>query len=183
MTMRELALHLLDIARNSIEAGASELELEVQEDPTANWLTFSLQDNGRGMDEATLRQASDPFFSTRTTRKQGLGLSLLKEACERCEGKLEITSAPGAGTTVRGRMRLSHIDRPPVGSMGGLIQALVCEVEQIRLRYRHVIGARSFFLDTEEIKQELEGGAVNSPAVLCWLEAWVEESLSELRAG
>lgn len=181
--MRELALHLLDIARNSIEAGATELIVEVEEDAATNWLRFVVQDNGRGMDAATLAQASDPFFTTRTTRKQGLGLALLKEACERCAGNLQITSVPGAGTTVRGTMQLGHLDRPPVGDMGALVQALACEGERLRLRYRHVVGAREFFLDTEEVREELAGGRVNDPAVLCWLARVVSEGLAGLHTA
>jgi len=180
--MRELALHLLDIARNSIEAGATALELEVCEEPTADELTFRVRDNGRGMDAEALRRATDPFFSTRTTRKQGLGLSLLKEACERSEGWLEVESAPGVGTTVRGRMRLSHVDRPPLGRMGGVIQALACEGERVSLRYRHVVGGREFVLDTEAVRGELGGGRVNAPAVLCWIERSVEAGLSALHS-
>lgn len=178
--MRDLGLHLLDIARNSVEAGATVLELEVREDSAANWLAFRITDNGRGMDAATVRQAADPFFSTRKTRKQGLGLSLLKETCRRCGGDLEIASEPGVGTTVHGGMQLMHLDRPPLGHMGGIIQALACEAGHLRLWYRHEVGGREFVLDTEEIRRELDGGAVDEPSVLCWIARTVDECLAEL---
>lgn len=178
--MRELALHLLDIARNSVEAGATVLELTVSEDGPADHLSFCLSDNGRGMDAATLRQATDPFFSTRTTRRQGLGLSLLQEACKRSDGELEIASTPGEGTTVRGTMRLSHMDRPPLGNMGGLIQALACEGNLQAVRYRHVRNGQEFHLDTSHLMCNLGGSSLANPQVLCWLERMVNEELAGL---
>jgi anti-sigma regulatory factor (Ser/Thr protein kinase) len=180
--MRDLSLHLLDIARNSIEAGATVLEIDVVEDHTADLLTIRVQDNGRGMDAATLERATDPFFTTRTTRGQGLGLSLLETNCARCEGSLHMASEPGRGTTVQATMRLSHLDRPPLGNVGAAVQALVCEAERVWLTYRHVVDGREFVLDTEELRQELWGGRLDEPAVLCWIARVVNEGLAELPA-
>jgi hypothetical protein len=183
--MKELSLHILDVARNSVEAGATELTITLVEDYDADRLDMILEDNGRGMSADDLRQATDAFFTTRTTRKVGLGLAMLQATCERCEGGLEISSEPGRGTVVRSWLRLGNIDRPPLGDMGGVVQALACE-PAIALVYRHsVLSARerahkSFELDTREIQQELGDVALTSPPVLDWLRGHVKEGLREL---
>ncbi len=175
--MRELSLHILDIARNTLEAGATELDIEVCEALAEDRLTLALRDNGRGMDPTTLAQAMDPFYTTRTTRRIGLGLSLLRATCERCEGQLAIQSRPGEGTRVAGSLRLSHLDRPPLGDMGAVMQALACEAEQIAVRYRHVVDGRTFELDTAQLKEELEEVPLASPSVLRWLGTHVNAQL------
>jgi anti-sigma regulatory factor (Ser/Thr protein kinase) len=175
--MRELSLHILDIARNSIEAGATALQVTVVEQQQADTLELIVRDNGRGMDPATAQRAADPFYTTRDTRKVGLGLSLLKATCERCGGALEIQSAPGAGTEVRGTMRLAHLDRPPLGDMGKVIQALACEAGRTTLRYRHQADAKRFEIDTVQLQRELGDVPVTDPRVLCWLAEYVRNGV------
>jgi hypothetical protein len=178
--MRELSLHLLDIARNSVEAGATRLQLTIIEDSAADRLSFSLGDNGRGMDAETLGRVTDAFYTTRTTRRQGLGLALLRATCERCEGALEISSTPGVGTVVRGTMRLSHLDRPPLGNMGAVIQALACDTSIQSVQYKQVRDGKEFHLDTSDVMCNLEGGNITDPQVLIWLARMVNEELAGL---
>jgi len=175
--MRELALHILDIARNSIEAGATALQVSVLEHPETDTLELIVRDNGRGMDDAAVRLAADPFFTTRDTRKVGLGLSLLQATCERCGGTLEIRSRPGEGTEVRGTLQLTHMDRPPLGDMGKVIQALACEADRTSLRYRHQTVGKRFEIDTHELRKELGGVPVTDPRVLCWLAEFVRNGI------
>jgi len=183
--MKELALHILDVARNSVEAGATELTITLLEDHEADRLDMILEDNGRGMPPEQLRQATDAFFTTRTTRKVGLGLAMLRATCERCDGGLEVSSEAGRGTVVRSWLRLGNIDRPPLGDMGAVVQALACETA-LALRYRHLVrGARerahrSFVLDTLELQHELGDVALTSPPVLDWLRGHVNDGLREL---
>jgi hypothetical protein len=177
--VKELALHLLDVARNSVEAGASSLAITVLEDPDADRLEMILEDNGRGMSPDQLLHATDAFYTTRTTRKVGLGLALLQATCERCGGGLEITSQPGDGTTVRAWLRLGDIDRPPLGDVGAVVQALACE-PGLAFRYRHVVHGKSFELDTLELQHELGDVALTSPPVLDWLRGHVHEGLREI---
>ena len=181
--MRELSLHILDLARNSIEAGASELTIEVTELPAEDLLLVVVRDNGRGMDEETRRRATDAFFTSRTTRRQGLGLALFRAMCERCEGSMELESAPGLGTTVRAQVRLSHLDRPPLGDMGGVLQSVACEAQRVRLRYRHEAAGGVFELDTAELQRELVDVPVTNPAVLNWIGKHVREGLREAGSG
>jgi anti-sigma regulatory factor (Ser/Thr protein kinase) len=175
--MRELALHILDVTRNAIEAGATAIELTVVEDRQGNRLEFTIQDNGPGMAPEHVAQAADPFYTTRTTRRVGLGLALLSAACERSGGELQISSRPGAGTTVRGCLQLAHIDRPPLGDMGKVIQALACEADHTSFRYRHRTDRRVFEIDTGELQRELGDVPVTDPRVLCWLGEFVKNGI------
>jgi hypothetical protein len=178
--MRELSLHILDLARNSQEAGATELTIEVTELPAEDLLRVLVRDNGRGMDAETLRRATDPFYTSRTTRRQGLGLPLFQAMCERCEGRLGIESAPGAGTSVRAQLRLSHLDRPPLGDMGGVLQSLACEADRVRLRYHHEVAGAVFALDTADLQRELGEVPVTTPPVLHWIGEHVRDGLREV---
>jgi hypothetical protein len=110
----------------------------------------------------------------------GLGLPLCAATCERCAGRLEITSAPGAGTTVRGVMQASHLDRPPMGDLGAVMQSLAAEADRAAVRYEHTVDGRSFVVDTAELQKELGEAPLTSPAALVWLRGHVEEELREI---
>ena len=176
-SMRELSLHILDLATNSLEAGATELTIGVTEKPEEDLLVVVVEDNGRGMDEETLRRATDAFYTSRTTRRQGLGLPLFQAMCERSEGKMALESAPGRGTVVRAQVKLSNIDRPPLGDMGGVVQTLACQAQTVHLRYRHEVAGASFDFDTAELQQELGEAPVTAPTVLHWIGEHVREGL------
>ena len=178
--MRELSLHILDLARNALEAGATELSIAVTEEPATDALTLVVTDNGRGTDEDTRRRATDPFYTSRTTRRQGLGLPLFRAMCERCEGTMTLESAPGAGTTVRAALRLSHWDRPPLGDVGAVLQSLACEAGHVHLVYTQQVGEAVFALDTAELQRELGEVPVTTPAVLHWIGEHVREGLQEI---
>ncbi len=122
--MRELALHLLDIAENSISAGAQNICIRVEEDLHNDRLRMSVEDDGRGMDAEMVARVVDPFVTSRTTRKVGLGIPLLKAAAEGCEGGLMIESQPGKGTLVSVDFQHSHIDRMPLGNLAGTLLTL-----------------------------------------------------------
>ena len=115
--MREIALHLLDLAENSVSAGAKNITIAICEDQRADKLTTSIADDGRGMDAETVKKVIDPFYTSRTTRKVGLGIPLFKGAAEDCNGTLTIASTPGLGTTVTATFQHSHIDRMPLGNL------------------------------------------------------------------
>ena len=178
--MRELALHILDLARNSLEAGAGRVEISVVEDPTDDRLVIEVRDDGSGMDAAVRDRVVEADYTTRTTRRWGLGLPLFEAACARCEGSLHVDSRPGEGTTVSGVLRLSHLDRTPLGDMGAVLQALALESGQMAVRYEHRVGDRSFVLDTGELQGELGEAGLTSPAALVELHALVNRRLAEL---
>jgi anti-sigma regulatory factor (Ser/Thr protein kinase) len=179
--MRELALHILDVVENAIEAGAQQVDLAVVEDLASDRLTITIRDDGRGMDAATLNQVRDPFFTTRTTRHVGLGIPLFAAAAARCAGNLTIESMPGQGTTVAATFKYSHIDRAPLGDMAQTLMCILMRGANVDLHYVHrvIAGARGnehlFEFDTREIKQELGGVSLSYPDVREWLSEFIAQ--------
>lgn len=188
--MRELSLHILDALQNSLEAGATLVELTVDEDLPADRLTITVRDNGQGMDQATLARATDPFFTTRKTRHVGLGIPLFKAATERCNGDFAITSAPGKGATLVATFQHSHIDRAPLGDMVGTLLSFIlggmCDVRYVHRRRQGDKETRDapkeFAFDTREIKAELGDVPLTHPAVREWLRQLLIEEEAELSA-
>jgi hypothetical protein len=172
--MRELSLHILDVLQNSLEAGATLVELAIEEDLAADQLVITVRDDGRGMDEATLAHVIDPFYTTRKTRQVGLGIPLFQAAAERSNGSLTITSQVGKGTVVRAIFQHSHIDRAPLGDMTGTLLAFilggVCD-----LRYTHRVNDERFTLNTAEIRAELGDVSLSHPVVREWLREYIDE--------
>ena len=122
--MKDLSSHMMDIVQNSIRAEASWIQIRICEDPEADLFLIEIQDNGCGMDEATLARVRDPFFTSRTVRKVGLGIPLLQQNAERTGGKVSIVSQPGQGTTLTARFGHSHLDRPPLGDVAETLTLL-----------------------------------------------------------
>lgn len=181
--MRELALHVLDILRNAVDAEATRVTLTIDEDHLADRLTLCVTDNGRGMDAETVARVSDPFFTTRTTRHIGLGLPLFRAAAERAGGGLAIWSHPGAGTTVVAEFQLSHPDRQPLGDMAGTLLAFLLAEQAPDLAYRHRKQRETetlFEFDTADIRAELAGLPLTHPAVARWLAEFLAEGEAEL---
>ncbi|WP_213950974.1 ATP-binding protein [Tepidanaerobacter syntrophicus] len=181
--MQELSLHILDIAQNSIAAKASLVEIEIEEDKKKDLLTIKIKDNGTGMDEETSRKVSDPFFTTRTTRKVGMGIPLFAQAAQSCGGDLKIYSKKGKGTTIEATFILSHIDRAPLGSMSDTMVLLVASHPEIDFVYRHKVQDKEFVFDTREIKKILHEVPINNPLVLDWIKKFIESGLKEIDGG
>lgn len=173
--MRELSMHILDLAQNSIAAGASRIEIEISADTRLDRLTISVKDNGRGMSEEFAARVKDPFTTTRTVRRVGLGIPMFAEAARACEGDLAVESRPGQGTTVTAWFKLSHIDRAPLGDIASTLVALIAANPDIAVRYAHRVDSEQFVLDTEDIKAQLEGVPINESAVINWIRRYVDE--------
>jgi len=178
--VRELSLHILDLLENSLEAGASRIEIEIDENTVRNKLTISVADNGRGMDSETLQRVADPFFTTRTTRHVGLGVPLFKAAAQRCNGDLVITSQPGVGTRVVVNFGRDHIDRAPLGDIQGTLLGVILSQRRCDLHFRHQLDGRVFEFDTREMRQALGDVPLDHPRVRAWLEGFLAEGYSEL---
>lgn len=184
--MRELALHILDIVENAIMARARRIELLVSEDREADLLTIRVADDGHGMDAETLQKVRDPFYTTRTTRHVGLGIPLLAAAAERCDGRLDVESVPGQGTTVTATFRYDHIDRAPLGDLPGTLIGILMRDEPFDLHYTHQVqdsrapGLKTFEFDTAEFRRELGDVPLTYPDVREWLCAFIAEGEQEL---
>jgi hypothetical protein len=177
--MRELALHILDIVENSIDADAHRIDLIIVEDVNHDRLQITVQDDGRGMDAEMVKRVRDPFFTTRSTRHVGLGIPLFAAAAERCDGELSIHSVPGKGSTVSATFRHSHIDRAPLGDMAGTLMCILLRSERLDLRYEHRIldGAseRSFELDSGQLQRDLGNIPLSQPTVRRWLSEYIAQ--------
>ncbi len=181
--MRELSLHILDVAENGITAGADGIVIRVEESAAADRLQITVQDNGSGMSADKARHLDDPFVTTRTTRRVGLGLSLLAAAARRCEGDIRVNAAPGKGTEVTATFQRSHIDRAPLGDVAATLGTLIMGNPQVDFVYIHRLDDKEFTLDTRELKRELEGVDLSSPAVVSQLMELIRRSLKELASG
>lgn len=179
--MEDLSLHILDIAENSIDAGADSIEITITDSVSGDLVAVGIKDNGRGMDKETAERVTDPFFSTKTVRKRrfGLGIPLLAQACLESDGKLSIDSVEGKGTTVLARFRRGHIDRKPLGDMGATMMTLIGGHPDIHFVLICERDLCSYRLDTEELLKELDGAPLNLPAVLLMIRDDVNEALKE----
>ena len=181
--MRELSLHILDVVENGITAGADIIRIQVEESRTADLLRIKINDNGRGIPAEKLKKLQDPFVTSRTTRRVGLGLSLLAAAAERCDGKMAVAAGTGGGTEVRASFRYSHIDRAPMGDMASTMATLLMGNPQVDFVYTHVIDGEEFSLDTRDLKKELGDHALEDAMVIYQLGERMRTSLNQLRSN
>lgn len=178
--MRELSLHLLDIAENSIAAEAKRINISVNEDSKIDLLQMSVEDNGCGMSAEMVARVVDPFTTTRTTRKVGLGIPLLKAAAEACNGFLKIESEPGRGTRLDVQFQRSHIDRMPLGDLVTTILNLVVTNPQVNWIFQYGYDGKSFVFDDEEIKRELGDVPITEPEILICLKEMLISGIKEI---
>jgi len=177
--MRELSLHILDVLENSLEAGATCVELTIEEDVTADRLTIAIRDDGRGMSEEQVKRIFDPFFTTRGTRHVGLGVPLFKAAAERCNGNLTVSSQPGKGTTLQATFQRSHIDRAPLGDIEGTLLAFILS-GTCDMHYVHRVNGQEFEFHTADMRAKLGKIPLPHPAVRNWLQEFIAEGEAEL---
>lgn len=175
--MKDISMHIMDILQNSIRAKADCIELNITENTQDDTLTLEFVDNGSGMSEETLSKVLNPFFTTRTTRKVGLGLSLLKQNAEQTGGRFDIASKLGEGTTVKAVFGLSHWDRQPMGDLPGTLILTVSAHPEIRFIFRYKSESIDFAFDTEEVNEVLDGASLQDPSVVRDLKELVEANL------
>ena len=181
--MRELALHILDIVENGITAGADCIHIKVIEARAEDLVKISIRDNGRGIPAEKLDRLQDPFVTSRTTRRVGLGLSLLAAAAERCGGKIKVSVASAGGTEVIATFGYGHIDRAPVGDMASTLTTLLMGNPQIDFVYTHTIDGDDFILDTRELKKELGVDCLEDPMIIHQLGQHIRTSLAALASN
>ena len=180
--MQELSLNVLDIAQNSVRAGARLIEIMVDEQPESDIMTITVADDGCGMTPEQAAHVTDPFFTTRTTRRVGLGVPFLKMAAEMTGGGLTIETAPGRGTTVRAVFGLTHIDRMPLGDIAATICSLIQCNPEIDFTYTYRRGESSFTADTREFCAELGDVPLSNPEVVAFIGSFIRENTQEITA-
>lgn len=181
--MQELSLNILDVAENSVKARASLITITVDEDKKCGLLRITIGDNGCGMTPQAVERVTDPFYTTRTTRKVGLGVPFLKMACEMTGGHFAIESKVGVGTTVRAELGLEHIDRAPLGDIAATVTSLIQCNPDIDFVYTHRTQQGEFVADTREFRAVLEGIPLSSPQVVGFIREYIAEHLKEIQGG
>lgn len=174
--MRELSLSLLDLFRNSVRARAKRIRLQIRR--RDGWICALLEDDGEGMDHETLERCASPFFSTRETRRFGLGLPLVKACCEAAGGEMSVESEQGRGTRVRLSLRYDSLDCPPMGDLTGAVQAMAAE-ESAELDFRYEGAHGDVTLDLGEIRAALSPVPVSSPMAFRWIGEYLNEGFEE----
>lgn len=179
--MNELSLHILDVCQNSIDANASLISIAIEEDIINDYYKIFIGDNGKGMSKKTLSQVSDPFFTTRTTRKVGLGIPMFKMAAEMCDGNFNIDSFLEKGTVVSATFKHSHIDRAPLGDIAETLTILILNERKIDVYYEHIFNGKKYIFDTREIKKVLDGIPFTDYSVIMWIKDNINNGISSLQ--
>ncbi|MDF2987301.1 MAG: histidine kinase [Eubacterium sp.] len=185
--MRDLSLHILDIVQNSISAGASVITIQIKQGLNnallKNNLEITITDNGKGMDSELIKKAEDPFVTTRTSRKVGLGIPLIKESAEMCNGEFKLNSQINRGTEVFAAFSIDHIDRLPLGDIGETMLALISSNPGIQFMLLLSSKKGDFMLDTAQLAKSLEGIKITEYAVLNWLKEYVDNGIKNIFGG
>lgn len=181
--MKELSLNILDIAQNSVAAGATVVDLKLEEDQEG-WLTVTIADNGCGMTPEFLARVTDPFTTTRTTRKVGMGLPLYRLAAEQTGGTMTIESTPGVGTTVTATFHRRHMDCPPLGDIGGTVALLIQGSPHLTVNYCHATPAGCAELSTQTLREILgDDISLAEPQVFAWIRSYLTQQEAELEGA
>jgi hypothetical protein len=178
--MFDLSLHLLDIVENAIAAQARTVTISVTENLPQDRLELVIADDGQGMSPEELRRVTDPFTTSRTARRVGLGLPLLKHLAEQCHGVLSLVSRRGEGTRVKVMFQYGHIDRPLLGDVVSTLLCIVSANPEIRLIYRHRVGEVSYRLDTAELAQLVGKWSMYESGTLALIAQDVRRGLKKL---
>lgn len=178
--MRELSLNVLDVAQNSISAKASLITIRIRESIQDNTLTISVADNGNGMSPEQVSRVKDPFYTTRTTRRVGMGIPLFRMAAEMAGGTLDVLSLLEKGTTITATFQLNHIDRMPLGDMVDTIVTLIRLNPTVDFVYIHETDTNTFEADTRSFRNILGDVPLNEPDIINWIADYLTENIQSL---
>ena len=181
--MRELSLNVMDVAQNSVRAEATLVRISVTESDKDDRLKIEIADDGCGMTQEQVQQVIDPFFTTRTTRKVGLGVPLFKLSAEQTGGSFDIQSEKGVGTTTTASYVKSHVDMTPLGDINSTVKILIQCNPQIDVVYTCTTDNGSFTLDTRELREVLGDVSLDTPDVLLWIGDYLEENTKNIYGG
>lgn len=179
--MNDLSLHIIDIIQNSLSAGAKRIGLTVKEDSANDRLTISIEDNGKGMSREVAAKLEDPFYTTRTTRKVGMGIPLFKQSAMQSGGNLSVESELGKGTVVTAWFELNNIDRPPLGDVANSFVLMVSANPQIHFTLSYVVNENEYTFDSVEVAEVLGDIELSDVRVIRMLEELIKENIKELR--
>ena len=181
--LRDISLHILDLTQNSIKAKAKRIDIGLSADRTTGLLSVVISDDGCGMSKEFLAKVEDPFTTSRTTRKVGMGIPFFKFACLQSGGHFTIGSEEGKGTTLQGSMGIDSIDRLPLGNLGDTVKLLIMQSPEVRLILRLSADGNDAVIDTDEIKAQLGDVSITEREILDWIEEFINENVSNIFGG
>ena len=181
--LRDISLHILDLTQNSIRAEAERIDISLSADRMAGLLHITIEDNGRGMSKEFLAAAEDPFTTSRTTRKVGMGIPFFKLACVQSGGKFNLDSEEGKGTKISGTMGIDSIDRLPLGNLGGSVKVLIMGSPAVRFVLTLSADGKKAVIDTDEIKAQLGDVPIEEREILDWIEDFINENVANIFGG
>ncbi|MDD2328655.1 MAG: ATP-binding protein [bacterium] len=176
--MVTLGMHMIDIVQNAIRAQAGQITITLEEQGDESFLLFRVEDDGTGMSPEELERMTDPFFTTRITRRVGLGIPFLKMTCEQTGGSLRVASTEGEGTTVEALYRTDNPDCLPLGDLEGSLLLLVMANPAIRFRFVYQVGKEAFLFDTDALREQ--GIDLQHPQMLTPVKRYIRENLEVL---
>ena len=178
--MEDLAMHLIEILMNSIHAGATKIFVTIFSSTKNDEIQIIVEDNGKGMDKEKAESVSDPFVTSRETRKIGMGLAFLKGLSEMCNGSYKLESGVGIGTVVEAKVQKSHIDVPPLGNLGEMSMAVIQANPDIDYKLQYKSDNDEFLFDTEIVKRELDGISLIEPDILLWIKDYINQGIAQI---
>jgi anti-sigma regulatory factor (Ser/Thr protein kinase) len=178
--LKDLSLHILDLVENAIAAKAKKIEISIQEEPREDRLVIEIDDDGIGMDQEGSKRAADPFFTTRSSRKVGLGLSLMAQAAGEAGGRLWIESEPEKGTKVVATFQYYHIDRKPLGDMIETMTTLLLGNPQLQISYIHQRDGKFYVVSSQMLKERFKNQFLTHPEVIQWLRRHLRQGLAQI---
>lgn len=179
--MKTIADHILDITENSISAGASRVEIKVYQSNKENYYQLIFIDNGKGMDKETVNRVIDPFYTSRTTRKVGMGIPLFKQNAEITGGSFVIQSKLGEGTLVQANFVLDSIDLIPQGDIADAIVFLSATTPKVEFEFEYTTDKANYVFDTIEVKKVLGGVPMSNPEIRQYLKEMIDENINEIK--
>ena len=174
-------MHILDIVQNSVVAQATNIEIKIEVDKKNDYLALFVNDNGKGMSPEFLQQVTDPYTTTRTTRKVGLDIPLLKQNAERAGGNMQIESFLGQGTTLKATLNPNNMDCLPMGDIAGVVSMLICSYPETNFLFSYKRVSEEFSISTGYIVEALDGVPVNNPSVYPLVKELLSSNLDELQ--
>ena len=179
--MEDLAMHILEILMNSIKADSTKIILKILDSFEKDIISFSIEDDGKGMDEDMVQRAADPFTTSRTTRRIGMGLAFMKGLAETCGGSFNIESTVGKGTKVTASVQKLNIDTPELGDLGEMMMEAIQSDENIDYVLEYTTDYGQFVFESSFIKKELEGVSLLEPEILIWIKEYINQGIEQAK--
>ena len=181
--MTDLSLHLMDIMQNSVVVGSTYVETGIKAEKSKNLLTLYVKDDGWGMSEETIKKVSDPFYTTRTTRKAGLGIPLLRLSAEMAGGGITIESEPGKGTTITATYEIDNIDRKPLGDISETMAISIMGHPELEFHLILANDEEEYVFRTEDVREQIGTVPINDTVIIGYLKEMISEQVTNIFGG